>query len=72
MNFLLDAQLPRRAAAWFTAAGCDAVHTFDLYQLLGSSVKNGWGLVSTVRLLTYPINGGGPSRRHERDRVQLP
>ena len=26
----MDAQLPRRAAAWFAAAGCDAVHTLDL------------------------------------------
>ena len=30
MNFLIDAQLPRRAAGWLTAAGCDAVHTLDL------------------------------------------
>ena len=30
MNFLVDAQLPRRAAGWLTAAGCDAVHTLDL------------------------------------------
>jgi predicted nuclease of predicted toxin-antitoxin system len=30
MNFLIDAQLPRRMAAWLTAAGCDAVHTLDL------------------------------------------
>ena len=30
MNFLVDAQLPRRMAAWLTAAGCDAVHTLDL------------------------------------------
>jgi predicted nuclease of predicted toxin-antitoxin system len=26
----VDAQLPRRMAAWLTAAGCDAVHTLDL------------------------------------------
>lgn len=26
----MDAQLPRRAAGWLTAAGCDAVHTLDL------------------------------------------
>lgn len=30
MNVLVDAQLPRRMAAWFTSAGCDAVHTLDL------------------------------------------
>ena len=30
MNFLVDAQLPRRIAAWLTAAGCDAIHTLDL------------------------------------------
>lgn len=30
MKFLVDAQLPRRAAGWLTAAGCDAVHTLDL------------------------------------------
>lgn len=30
MNFLVDAQLPRRVATWFAAAGCDAIHTLDL------------------------------------------
>ena len=30
MNFLIDAQLPRRMAAWLTAAGCDTIHTLDL------------------------------------------
>ena len=30
MKFLLDAQLPRRAAAWFSAAGCETLHTLDL------------------------------------------
>jgi predicted nuclease of predicted toxin-antitoxin system len=30
MNFLVDAQLPRRMIVWLTAAGCDAVHTLDL------------------------------------------
>ncbi len=30
MNFLVDAQLPRRLTAWLTAAGCDATHTLDL------------------------------------------
>lgn len=30
MRFLVDAQLPRRVAAWLTAVGCDAVHTLDL------------------------------------------
>lgn len=30
MKFLVDAQLPRRAARWLTAAGWDAVHTLDL------------------------------------------
>lgn len=30
MNFLVDAQLPRRMAVWFSDAGCDAVHTLDL------------------------------------------
>jgi predicted nuclease of predicted toxin-antitoxin system len=30
VNFLVDAQLPRRATGWLTAAGCDAVHTLDL------------------------------------------
>ena len=30
MNFLIDAQLPRRMAGWFGSAGCDMVHTLDL------------------------------------------
>ena len=30
MNFLVDAQLPRRMTTWLTAAGCDARHTLDL------------------------------------------
>src|SRR5215471_15861851 len=30
MNFLVDAQLPRRMAAWLAAAGCNAIHTLDL------------------------------------------
>ena len=30
MNFLVDAQLPRRMTAWLVAAGCDALHTLDL------------------------------------------
>ena len=30
VNFIVDAQLPRRAAGWLRAAGCDAVHTLDL------------------------------------------
>jgi predicted nuclease of predicted toxin-antitoxin system len=30
VRFLVDAQLPRRVAAWFAAAGCDVVHTLDL------------------------------------------
>jgi predicted nuclease of predicted toxin-antitoxin system len=30
MNFLVDAQLPRRMAAWLAATGCDARHTLDL------------------------------------------
>ena len=30
MNFLIDAHLPRRMAAWLTGAGCDAIHTLDL------------------------------------------
>jgi predicted nuclease of predicted toxin-antitoxin system len=30
MNFLVDAQLPRRMAAWLASAGCDAKHTLDL------------------------------------------
>ena len=30
MKFLVDAQLPRRAAGWLAAAGCDAIHTLDL------------------------------------------
>jgi predicted nuclease of predicted toxin-antitoxin system len=30
MNFLVDAQLPRRMTAWLSTAGCDAVHTLDL------------------------------------------
>jgi len=30
MNFLIDAQLPRRLARLLTAAGHDAVHTLDL------------------------------------------
>jgi predicted nuclease of predicted toxin-antitoxin system len=30
VNFLVDAQLPRRMTTWLTAAGCDAKHTLDL------------------------------------------
>jgi predicted nuclease of predicted toxin-antitoxin system len=30
MNFLVDAQLPRRMTAWLIAAGCNALHTLDL------------------------------------------
>lgn len=30
MKFLVDAQLPRRVAAWLTTAGGDAIHTLDL------------------------------------------
>jgi predicted nuclease of predicted toxin-antitoxin system len=30
VNFLVDAQLPRRMVAWLTAAACNAVHTLDL------------------------------------------
>jgi predicted nuclease of predicted toxin-antitoxin system len=30
VNFLVDAQLPRKMVAWLTAAGCDAIHTLDL------------------------------------------
>jgi len=30
VRVIIDAQLPARAAGWFVAAGCDAVHTLDL------------------------------------------
>jgi predicted nuclease of predicted toxin-antitoxin system len=30
MNILVDAQLPRRLTGWFSAAGCDVLHTLDL------------------------------------------
>jgi hypothetical protein len=30
LNFLIDAQVPRRMAAWLTAVGCSAVLTLDL------------------------------------------
>lgn len=30
MEFLVDAQLPRRMTDWFRAGGCDAIHTLDL------------------------------------------
>jgi predicted nuclease of predicted toxin-antitoxin system len=30
MKVLIDAHLPRRMVAWFSAAGCDAIHTLDL------------------------------------------
>jgi predicted nuclease of predicted toxin-antitoxin system len=30
MNFVVDAQLPRRIAAWLRAHGHDAIHTLDL------------------------------------------
>jgi predicted nuclease of predicted toxin-antitoxin system len=30
VNFLVDAQLPRRMVEWLAAVGCDAVHTLDL------------------------------------------
>jgi len=29
VNFVIDAQLPRRMTTWFAAAGCDALHTLD-------------------------------------------
>lgn len=32
MKFLVDAQLPRRLAAWLADAGYDAIHTLDLPQ----------------------------------------
>ena len=32
MKFLVDAQLPRRLAAWLRESGHDAVHTLDLPQ----------------------------------------
>jgi predicted nuclease of predicted toxin-antitoxin system len=30
VNFLIDAQLPRRMVGWMASAGSDAVHTLDL------------------------------------------
>ncbi len=30
MKFVVDAQLPRRAAGWLVTAGFDAIHTLDL------------------------------------------
>jgi predicted nuclease of predicted toxin-antitoxin system len=30
VNFLVDAQLPRRVVTWLTGAECDAKHTLDL------------------------------------------
>jgi len=30
VKFLVDAQLPRRMAAWLATGGCDAVHTLAL------------------------------------------
>src|SRR5438477_3876521 len=30
MNFLVDAQLPRRMTVWLAAAGGNAIHTLDL------------------------------------------
>jgi predicted nuclease of predicted toxin-antitoxin system len=30
VNFLVDAQLPRRIAGGMTAGGCDTIHTLDL------------------------------------------
>jgi predicted nuclease of predicted toxin-antitoxin system len=30
VKVLIDAQLPRRIVGWFSAAGCDAIHTLDL------------------------------------------
>jgi predicted nuclease of predicted toxin-antitoxin system len=30
VKFLVDAQLPRRAAGWLAAEGSDAIHTLDL------------------------------------------
>lgn len=30
MKILIDAQLPRRMATWFVAAGVDAIHTLEL------------------------------------------
>jgi predicted nuclease of predicted toxin-antitoxin system len=30
MRFLVDAQLPRRLAAWLSETGFDTVHTLDL------------------------------------------
>lgn len=37
MNFPVDAQLPRRMAAWLTAAGCNAIHTLDLPDANGTT-----------------------------------
>ncbi len=30
MNFIVDAQLPRRMTSWLAAVGGDAIHTLDL------------------------------------------
>jgi predicted nuclease of predicted toxin-antitoxin system len=30
VKFIVDAQLPRRMVTWLKAAGCEAMHTFDL------------------------------------------
>ncbi|MBT8421048.1 MAG: DUF5615 family PIN-like protein, partial [Gammaproteobacteria bacterium] len=30
MKFLVDAQLPRRLASWFSTQGFDAIHTLDM------------------------------------------
>lgn len=39
MKFLVDAQLPRRAVAWLSSCGCDAIHTLDLPEANRSTDK---------------------------------
>lgn len=54
MNAPVDAQLPRRVAAWFTATGCDAVHTLDLpngnrtsdQEVIDTADREGWVVIT--------------------------
>jgi Domain of unknown function (DUF5615) len=60
VKFLLDAQLPRRVAAWLAAAGCDAVHTFEPAERENRrDVQGGAGWLRTAVGVERPQTVGG-------------
>jgi len=60
VKFLVDAQLPRRVAAWLTSRGHDAMHTLDLPRRNLSSDADACAIAdSENRELWRRINGLG-------------